>query len=194
MSQALKDLERIATDQRSLLDETYRRSGGAAAPGNSDRSTQALARDQAELREDLAKLRAKLGANMPTGLEAFERAGDAMGEAQDALGAGKAGDAVPPETRAIEELQRGMQGLAQALAQSLGARMAVGSTQGGRDPLGRRRGAMGAISDDGVKVPEEMQLQRARRIQEEIQRRASDPNRERKELDYLDRLLKRFSD
>ena len=70
--------------------------------------------------------------------------------------------------------------------------MGVASGQGGgRDPLGRRRG-MGPLSDDSVEVPTEMQLQRARQILEEIERRASDPTRNRKELEYLDRLLKRF--
>jgi len=192
MSQGLKELENIVKDQKELLDETYRQSGSAAPPRKDDRSTGALARDQAQLREQLGKLKGKLGQNMPTGLEPFDRAGEAMGNAQDELGANNADAAVQPETHAIEELQRGMQGLAQALAQSLGGRLAIGGQGDGRDPLGRRRGAMGALSDDNVKVPTEMQLQRARRIQQEIQRRASDPNRERKELDYLERLLKRF--
>jgi hypothetical protein len=53
--------------------------------------------------------------------------------------------------------------------------------------LGRR-----GIDQEGVTVPSEMALQRARKILEELQRRASDPSRQEKELEYLDRLLKRF--
>jgi uncharacterized protein (TIGR02302 family) len=188
MSQALKGLSDIIADERGILDETYRKSGqgGDARPG--DRSSNALARDQAELAERLAQLKGKLEQAMPNGLEPFDQAGKAMGSAQDALSANQPGRAVAPETGAIEALQKGMEGLAQALAQSMGSRLAGEDSEGsGRDPLGRR-----GIDQEGVTVPSEMALQRARKILEELQRRASDPSRQDKELEYLDRLLKRF--
>jgi uncharacterized protein (TIGR02302 family) len=188
MSQALKGLSDIIADERGILDETYRKSGqgGEARPG--DRSANALARDQAELAERLAQLKGALEHAMPKGLEAFDQAGKAMGAAQDALAANQPGRAVAPETSAIEALQKGMAGLAQALAQSMGSRLAGENSEGsGRDPLGRR-----GIDQEGVTVPSEMALQRARKILEELQRRASDPSRQEKELEYLDRLLKRF--
>ncbi len=48
-------------------------------------------------------------------------------------------------------------------------------------------------SDDvTVKVPGEIDVQRARRILEELRRRFSDPARPQLELDYLERLLKDF--
>jgi hypothetical protein len=43
-----------------------------------------------------------------------------------------------------------------------------------------------------VKVPGEIDVQRARRILEELRRRLSDPLRPQLELDYLERLLKDF--
>ena len=43
-----------------------------------------------------------------------------------------------------------------------------------------------------VKVPEERDLQRARDILEELRRRLSDMGRPQIELDYIERLLKRF--
>ena len=194
MSNALKGLTDILKDQKTLLDQTYRRSGRGAAPSKEDPTASQLARNQAELRERLDKLTSKLGQNMPSGLQSFDRASSAMGNAQDALGGGDADAAVSPESQAIDALQQGMQGLAQALAQSMGGRLAVGQGQGSdRDPMGRRMGGMGAITDDGVQVPTDMQLQRARKILQEIQRRASERNRDPKELQYLDRLLKRFN-
>lgn len=190
MSEALKGLQRILEDQRGILDETYRQSGDGAEPRPKDRSTKTLARDQAELAERLAQLNKGLGQAIGQGANPLKDAGKAMGEAEDALAAAKPGEAVDPETKAIEALQRGMQGLAQQLAQSMGSRLAGGSGGAGRDPLGRP--GAGSFDQDGVKVPDEMAQQRARKILEELQRRASDVQRAQKELEYLDRLLKRF--
>jgi uncharacterized phage infection (PIP) family protein YhgE len=190
MSQGLDQLSKIVEDQRSLLDETYRKSGIGGGPRPKDRSVNALARDQAELGERLDQLKKGLAQAAPKGLEPLNKAGKSMGDAVDALSANKSEEAVAPETRAIEALQQGMQNLAQALSQSMGGRMANEGSNG-RDPLGRRNGP-GAMDQDGVKVPSEMALQRARKILEELQKRASDPTRQQKELEYLDRLLKRF--
>jgi len=43
-----------------------------------------------------------------------------------------------------------------------------------------------------VKVPGEIDVQRARRILEELRKRLSDPLRPQLELDYIERLLKDF--
>jgi hypothetical protein len=43
-----------------------------------------------------------------------------------------------------------------------------------------------------VQVPDEIDVQRARRILEELRRRFSDPGRPSIELDYLERLLRRY--
>ena len=62
---------------------------------------------------------------------------------------------------------------------------------GGRDPLGRYN--QGNSSDNAdVTVPEERERQRTQAIQEELRRRGADQERPRRELDYIDRLLKQF--
>ena len=43
-----------------------------------------------------------------------------------------------------------------------------------------------------MRVPEERERQRAQAIQEELRRRGADRSRSQEELDYIDRLLKRF--
>jgi hypothetical protein len=43
-----------------------------------------------------------------------------------------------------------------------------------------------------VKVPGEIDVQRARRILEELRRRFGDPMRPQIELDYIERLLKDY--
>ena len=69
------------------------------------------------------------------------------------------------------------------------------SAQGqGRDPLGRRtREAPGAAEEGGdTRVPDEAEQLRTRRIQDELRRRVGERERPPQELDYLDRLLRRF--
>jgi uncharacterized protein (TIGR02302 family) len=64
----------------------------------------------------------------------------------------------------------------------------------GRDPLGRRNRDPGGSADEGsdVRVPDEMEQARTRAIQEELRRRLGERDRPQQELDYIDRLLRRF--
>ena len=61
----------------------------------------------------------------------------------------------------------------------------------GRDPLGRTNQGNGLDGGD-VRVPEEAERQRTQAIQEELRRRGADRERPRRELDYIDRLLRQF--
>ena len=57
--------------------------------------------------------------------------------------------------------------------------------------LGRMRRTEGPDLGTSVRVPDEIDVQRARRILDELRRRLGDPTRPQLELDYLDRLLPR---
>jgi uncharacterized protein (TIGR02302 family) len=127
-------------------------------------------------------------------------AGDAMGDAEGQLGEGDAEGAVDSQGRALEALRKGAQGMAQAMQQQEGQ----GPGQVGRpgrgqrraqqdtDPLGRPMRGREYGDDSTVKVPGEIDAQRARRVLEELRRRYSDPQRPQMELDYIERLLKGF--
>jgi len=127
-------------------------------------------------------------------------AGDAMGEAEGSLGQGDAEGAVDSQGRALEAMRKGAQGLAQQMQQN---GMGMGPGQPGRtgrgraeqntDPLGRPM-RNGREYDDGVtvKVPGEIDAQRARRILEELRKRFGESARPQLELDYIERLLKDF--
>jgi uncharacterized protein (TIGR02302 family) len=133
-------------------------------------------------------------------------AGEAMEDAQGQLGQGNADGAVDSQGRALEAMRRGMQGMAQAMQQGNGqGRPGPGMRPGraGRfgpqrradqdtDPLGRP--LHGRDLDDGstVKVPGEIDAQRARRILEELRRRFGEIARPQLELDYIERLLKDY--
>jgi uncharacterized protein (TIGR02302 family) len=127
-------------------------------------------------------------------------AGDAMGQAEGELGEGDAEGAVDSQGRALEAMRKGAQGLAQQMQQGMG--MGPGPDQPGRngrqradqntDPLGRPLRGRDYGDDVTVKVPGEIDAQRARRILEELRKRFGESSRPQLELDYIERLLKDF--
>mgnify|MGYP001561202739 CR=1 FL=1 len=127
-------------------------------------------------------------------------AGDAMGEAEGQLGEGDADGAVDSQGRALEAMRKGAQGLAQSMQQN--GMMGQGPGQPGRrgrqradqdtDPLGRPLRGRDYGDDVTVKVPGEIDAQRARRILEELRKRFGEGFRPQLELDYIERLLKDF--
>jgi uncharacterized protein (TIGR02302 family) len=135
-------------------------------------------------------------------------ADQAMGDAQGQLGQGNADGAVDSQGRALDALRRGQQSMAQAMQQQ-GNQMGMGP--GGRpggpgrpgrlgparadqqtDPLGRPLRGHDYGDDSTVKVPGEIDAQRARRILEELRKRFGEIDRPQLELDYIERLLKDF--
>ncbi len=63
---------------------------------------------------------------------------------------------------------------------------------GSRDPLGRPERTRGPDLGTSVRVPDEIDIQRAREILDELRRRLSEPRRPLLELDYLERLIRNF--
>jgi uncharacterized protein (TIGR02302 family) len=127
-------------------------------------------------------------------------ADSAMNDAGGKLGDGNADGAVDAQGKALDALRKGAQSLAEAMQQGDGDGQGNGpGTRAGRqqgaanttDPLGRPMRTH--ESDDlSVKIPDDVDVQRARRILEELRRRLGDPSRPQEELDYLERLLKDY--
>ncbi|TCK23772.1 uncharacterized protein (TIGR02302 family) [Ancylobacter aquaticus] len=137
------------------------------------------------------------GQGMP-GEGGFAQAEQAMREAEQALGEGDGTGAVDAQSEALQALRRGAQQMAEAMQQQQGG--PGGEGPGGpsgqsaerTDPLGRPMRSRDYGDDNTVKVPEEIDMQRARRVLEELRRRFGEPDRPRLELDYLERLLRDF--
>ena len=131
-------------------------------------------------------------------MDQLGRAGDAMGDAAGQLGDGNSDAAVDSQGRALDALRKGAQGMAQAMqnqmGQSPGRTGRMGQPHGDRDtdPLGRPLRGHDYGDDVTVKVPGEIDVQRARRIIDELRRRFGDVGRAQEELDYIERLLKDF--
>lgn len=136
------------------------------------------------------------GGSMP-GDGGFAEAEQAMREAEQALREGDGTGAVDAQSEALQALRRGAQQMAEAMQpqqgqQGLGQGMPSGPGAERTDPLGRPLRSRDYGDDSTVKVPEEIDMQRARRVLEELRRRFGEPERPRLELDYLERLLKDF--
>jgi uncharacterized protein (TIGR02302 family) len=132
-------------------------------------------------------------------LEQLGRAGDAMGEAEGELGQGNTDDAVDSQARALDALRKGAQSLAQSMQQQMGQGQGQGRGRFGEargdnetDPLGRPLRGHDYSDDSSVKVPGDIDVQRARRIIEELRKRFGQFTRPQEELDYLQRLLKDY--
>ncbi|MCG6207647.1 TIGR02302 family protein [Rhodopseudomonas sp. HC1] len=131
----------------------------------------------------------------------LDQADSAMGDAEGRLGDGNADGAVDSQGRALDALRKGAQKLAEAMQQ--GDQPGQGDGPGNRpgrqqssgndtDPLGRPLKGREFGDDLSVKIPGEIDVQRVRRILEELRRRLGDANRPQIELDYIERLLKDY--
>jgi hypothetical protein len=67
-----------------------------------------------------------------------------------------------------------------------------GESNNGRDPLGRTDRANRPDLGLSVKVPDEIDIQRAREVLDELRRRLGDPQRPTIEIDYLERLIQPY--
>ena len=105
------------------------------------------------------------------------------------------GEAMQGQTDALDQLRQGLNQMQQAQrgnpdgqAPSADSRQ---NQRNARDPLGRNTVGMDENAR-GDGVPDMLPVERARRILEELQRRAGNRERPPVELDYLERLLRRF--
>ncbi len=219
MMSALDELGDMIRKQQQLRDKTFKQGQDARRDRQNGRRRQPsmgdLRRDQQALRDRLSKLLEQLrqrglgnmpqqgqkGQNGQGGKEMGKLgdAGKAMGEAEGELGQGDSESAVDSQGRALEAMRQGAKGLAQQMQQQ-----GMGPGPNGRpgrgqaraqqntDPLGRPLRGREYGDDVTVKVPGEIDAQRARRILEELRKRFGESFRPQLELDYIDRLLKGY--
>ncbi|MFI0845169.1 TIGR02302 family protein [Mesorhizobium sp. IMUNJ 23232] len=154
-----------------------------------------LQQGQGQLGDDLEALMKGLeGMGIQPG-EGFGEAGEAMDQAEGALGDGDGGRATGEQGRALEALRKGAQDMMQQMQQAMEGDQG-GGEEGGRrqtsdrDPLGRPRATNGPDDGSSVKVPDEIDMQRARQILEAIRKRLGNALSPELERSYLERLLK----
>lgn len=219
MMSSLDQLGDMIRKQQQLRDRTYQQGQNQRRSQRGQRGQQGeqqddqnafgdLQQDQQALRDQLKQLMEELkkrglgqqGQQGQQGNDPLGEAGDAMGDAQGQLGESNADGAVDSQGRALDAMRKGAQGLAQQLQQQMGqgpgpgqpGRTGPARAQQNTDPLGRPLRGRDYGDDTTVKVPGEIDVQRARRILEELRRRFADPLRPQIELDYIERLLREY--
>jgi uncharacterized protein (TIGR02302 family) len=200
MMQALNDLADMIQKQQKLMDQTFQ-SGRGQGPDGKPMTRQELEQALKQLQEGQEGLQQQLQALMDKlrqqGMEPggkLGQAGEAMGRAAGQLGKGKPGHAVGEQGSALDALRQGAQGLAQQFANRNGQ---GGGIRGGdqfsnQDPLGRPQRTTGPDLGASVKVPDEIDVQRAREILDAIRKKLGEAGQSVIERDYLERLLERF--
>ncbi|RUU14026.1 TIGR02302 family protein, partial [Mesorhizobium sp. M7A.T.Ca.TU.009.01.3.2] len=152
-----------------------------------------LQQGQGQLQSDLDQLKKGLEGMGMEPNEGFGEAGKSMGNAEQALGEGEGDSAVGHQGRALEALRKGAKDMMKQMQAMQGDQ--GGGEEGGRqqnadrDPLGRPRASQGPDFGDSVKVPDEIDVQRARQILEAIRKRLGNALSPDIERSYLERLL-----
>jgi uncharacterized protein (TIGR02302 family) len=216
----LDQLGRMIQEQQRLRDRTFRQGQdnrrqqqGQKKNGQQKQNQMGqLQQGQGDLRQQLERMLEQLrkrqqqqgqdgqdGQDGPgkDAADALGRAEQAMRDAENSLGQGDADGATDSQGRALSQLRRGAQAMADAMQAGPGDGPGYPDGQEAdsaerTDPLGRPVRNREFGDDYTVKVPDEIDVQRARRVLEELRRRLSDPSRPRLELDYLDRLLRDY--
>ncbi len=203
-SKMMRDLEQMMREQQELLDRSFERSqrGQQGQQGESQQrgENQGDAQRQEQLRRGLGDLMRQLGEALGEIPRPLGRAEREMRDARDALSNDQPGQAVPSQTRSLDQLQQGMQSAMEQFMEMFGPGEGDGEGQVGarpdgmRDPLGRETGTTnaGQPRQEGVQIPDQMELRRTREIVDELRRRRGERTRPTIELDYLDRLLDQF--
>ena len=200
-NQTLQELQSLIQRQTELMNRSFRQSQ-ARGSGPRPQDSRQGAVTQRELQEALKRLRDALRRmgmrpGQPDGPgRAFDRADRNMDGAARALDRNAPGDSLAPQGRAIEALQRAGRGIVQRMINQMGRGIGIGQPfdpmQQRRDPLGRYTPNPRGMDTRDLMIPDESTVERAQRILEELRRRAGQRQRPRLELDYIDRLLRRF--
>jgi uncharacterized protein (TIGR02302 family) len=175
-------------------------SGGQGRPGQrgqleigqQPQDHSGLAERQQQLRDRLQAMIDRLrteGSEAPGELKGAE---EAMAGAKEAIGESDLERATQQQSLALERLRNGAQSMAEQVMAGAESQSGQGPGNNGRDPLGRPDRSNRPDLGLSVQVPDEIDIQRAREVLDELRRRLSDPSRSVLELDYLERLITPF--
>lgn len=207
-SEMMKMLQELLKKQRELMEQTHRdaqqgQRGQQGQQGQQGQGGEGMsgAEMQEALRRQLGELMRRLGEAGGQIPGNFGRAERSMRDATDALQQGQPGQAVGPQGNALDQLMQGAGQMMEQLMQQFGQGMpspgdptARAPRPGQRqfDPLGRPLPSTGNANSEDVRIPDDIEMQRAREILQELRRRAGEIERPQIERDYIDRLLRRF--
>jgi uncharacterized protein (TIGR02302 family) len=151
-----------------------------------------LGERQQALRDKLQQLIDRFRAESNDAPDELVGAEEAMSGAKEAIGESDLERATQQQSLALDRLRKGAQSMAEQMMEGGESQAGQGPGSNGRDPLGRPDRSNRPDLGLSVKVPDEIDIQRAREVLDELRRRLGDPSRPSIELDYLERLIKPF--
>ena len=198
-------------DEQNPMDEQLGENEDQNEESAGDQEMRSLQDRQGALRQKLQEAKKKM---KQLGLQpdkSLDDAEEAMNDAETQMGKGDNGQATDAQGRAIQSLRKGAQGMEQQMAQqgegegdgdsdqegSADDQNSNGSPRKGSgdrrtDPLDRPTATSKDRDRGGTLSGGAGAAQRAQRVLEELRRRVGDPLRPLEELEYLERLLRRF--
>jgi hypothetical protein len=146
------------------------------------------------LRRQLGEIMRQLGEmtnSIPRQMGHAERA---MRRSSKYLGSDRPGEAIKPQTRALQQLQESAKMTTHQLMRQMGQGLGRRPGEMGRrqDPLGRTSDGTSGLSTRDVGIDDAYALQRARKIRDELRKRAGQRHRPKPERGYINRLLRQF--
>ncbi len=198
--QMMSQMQQMMRQQQQLLDRSFNQSRNGQ-----QQNTQGDAQQQEALRQMLNQMMQQLQQQGGQSPQAMQRAERAMRGAEGALQQNQPGQAVGPQSDALDALQEAARAMAnRMMGDNYGDGPGgepldnPGLHQAQRDPFGRlldTENGNGGIDDGGtlrMGKANESALDKAKEILDELRRRAGERSRPEIERDYIDRLLKQF--
>lgn len=188
------DRKQSRQQNRQQGQQNQHQNGQPSGSHKLDQEQQALRKQLQELMKKLKNSKQGKGqpgkGNKGQNGSPLENADRAMQRAEELLKGKELGNALSQEGQALDQLRKGMEQMAEEMQGMSGK----GGSQkaGGKDPLGRPQSSKGMDTSESTKVPDKIDTQRAREILRNLQEKLSDPNRPAPEIDYIERLIKRF--
>ncbi|MBB4955698.1 uncharacterized protein (TIGR02302 family) [Agrobacterium vitis] len=206
LDQALQDRMALGDPSDPGNDEGVTEEGQQPTPGQTPSPTdqmtekqlrdalKALREQQDGLGKQLKQLQQGLGKLGVKPSKEFGQAERDMKGAGEQLGKGSGDRAVEGQGRALEALRQGARDMMNQMMQAMGNQQGQGpgmaqGEPGGRDPLGRSRRTDDTDLDDSVRIPNEIDVQRAREILDAIRDKLGNNASPEIERRYLERLL-----
>jgi uncharacterized protein (TIGR02302 family) len=203
--QSLEAMQEMMRQQQQLLDRSFRQSRqgqGQQGQAQQGQNSQGNAAEQEALRRMLGEMMQQMGKEGGDVPQSLGQADRAMRDAAGALRRNQPGQAIDPQSQALDALQQAARSMANQMMGRAGNQPGdqAGQPQARRDPFGRlltdQENGNGGTDDNGVmrmgKAQNDYALEKAKEILQELRQRAGERSRPEIERDYIDRLLKQF--
>ena len=195
MQKQLDKLGDLMRRQQETLNDTHKledeRERGEKTPEEYRKDLDGLKKRQDDLEQELKKFGKDLSDKGLKSGDGLKDAENKMNKSGQALQQGDAGGSADQQSQALDAMRNGAGELMQEMQQAMkknGEKDENGDAAA-KDPLGRKLGSAGHQSEKNG-IPQESDMQRARRILDEIRKKLGQSALPESEKDYLERLLK----